>query len=160
MNYDELQKTDEALMFGGDMITLSSNFLVPTKIFTNPDDGEDYGDLYCADVYCVTEEEKNTGYLFFRPYTDRSLEKYFFYKGAEVKDVEVTFKWSDDADGKRLYEFTNNAVVRILNNECDLVTINTMLPNRSLILAAKVIFVEMFSFLEEAKMSDKMHMAQ
>lgn len=151
MNYDELQKTDDALMFGGDMITLSSNFLVPTKIFTTTDEGEDYGDLYCADIYCVTEEEKNTGYLFFRPYTDRSLEKYFFYKGAEVKDVEVTFKWSEDFEGKRLYEFTTNAVLRTLSDKCELVTIGTMLPNRSLTLAAKVIFVEMFSWLEETK---------
>lgn len=151
MNNNEYKIKDELLLSEGKMITLSSNFLVPTKIFVNTDEREDYGDLYCADVYCIAEEEKKTGYIFFRPYTDRKLDKYFFYKGAEVKDVEVTFKWSDDADGKRLYEFTTNAVVRILNNKCDLVTINTMLPNRSLILAAKVIFVEMFSFLEEAK---------
>lgn len=147
MNYDELKITDDVLL-SGKMITLSSNFFVPTKIFTNTNDGEDYGDKYCADVYCVTEKEKNTGYLFFRPYTDRSLEKYFFYKGAEVKDVEVTFKWSDVPDGKLLYEFSTYAVVRILSNKCNIVTINTMLPNRSFALAAKVFFVEMFEVLE------------
>lgn len=151
MNYDDLKITEEVLLTEGKMITLSSNFLVPTKIFTNTNDGEDYGDKYCADVYCVTEKEKNTGYLFFRPYTDRSLEKHFFYKGAEVKDVEVTFKWSDDADGKRMYEFSTDAVVSTLSNKCDLVPISTMLPNRSLTLAAKVFFVEMFSWLEDAK---------
>ena len=151
MNYAELKISDDVLFKEGEIITLSSNFLIASKILINTSESEDYGDMYCADVYCVANEAENTGTLFFKPYTDRSLEKHFFYKGDAVKDVLVTFKWSDDAEGKRLYKFTTDAVVMTLSNNCDLVAIHTMLPNRSLTLAAKVFFVEMYSWLEDAK---------
>lgn len=151
MNYDELKISDDVLLMEGEIITLSSNFLIVSKILINTSEREDYGDMYCTDVYCVANETENTGTLFFKPYTDRSLEKHFFYKGDAVKDVLVTFKWSDDAKGKRLYKFTTDAVVMTLSNNCDFVAIHTMLPNRSLTLAAKVFFVEMFSWLEDAK---------
>ena len=151
MNYAELKISDDVLLKEGEIITLSSNFLVASKILINTSESEDYGDMYCADVYCVANETENAGTLLFKPYTDRSLAKHFCYKGDAVKDVLVTFKWSDDAEGKRLYKFTTDAVVMTLSNNCDLVTIKTMLPNRSLTLAAKVFFVEMFSWLEDAK---------
>jgi hypothetical protein len=148
MNYDDLKITEEVLLTEGKMITLSSNFLVPTKIFTNTNDGEDYGDKYCADVYSIVVEERMQGSLFFKPYTDASLNKTFTYKGIEVLDLELQFAWSRDAENEKVYEYNQNFKIRTADNKTLVLEIPTRLPNRNLMLAMKVFFIEIFNVLD------------
>lgn len=148
MNYDDLKITEEVLLTEGKMITLSSNFLVPTKIFTNTNDGEDYGDKYCADVYCIVDEERMQGSLFFKPYTDASLNKTFTYKGIEVLDLELQFAWSRDTENEKVYEYNQNFKIRTADNKALTIEIPTRLPNRNLMLVMKVFFIEIFNVLD------------
>lgn len=148
MNYDDLKITEEVLLTEGKMITLSSNYLVPTKIFTNTNDGEDYGDKYCADVYSIVDEERMQGSLFFKPYTDASLNKTFTYKGIEVLDLELQFAWSRDTENEKVYEYNQNFKIRTADNKTLTLEIPARLPNRNLMLAMKVFFIEIFNVLD------------
>lgn len=149
MNYDDLRMTEEVLLTEGKMITLSSNFLVPTKVLVNMDTEESYGDLYCADVYSIVDEERMQGSLFFKPYTDASLNKVFTYKGIEVLDLELQFAWRRDTENEKVYEYNQNFKIRTADNNALTLEIPTRLPNRNLMLAIKVFFVEFFNMLDK-----------
>lgn len=148
MSYDESKINEELFLAEGDIITLSSNFLVPTKVLVNMDTEESYGDLYCADVYSIVVEERMQGSLFFKPYTDASLNKTFTYKGIEVLDLELQFAWSRDAENEKVYEYNQNFKIRTADNKTLVLEIPTRLPNRNLMLAMKVFFIEIFNVLD------------
>lgn len=149
MNYDELKISGDVLLMEGEIITLSSNFLIASKILINTSESEDYGDMYCADVYSITDEENIQGSLFFRPYSDLSLEKTFTYQGIEVLDVELKFAWSRDGENQIVYDYNKSFKLRTSDKNTLDIENPTMLPNRNLMLAIKVFFVEFFNVLDK-----------
>jgi hypothetical protein len=60
----------------------------------------------------------------------------------------LQFAWSRDAENEKVYEYNQNFKIRTADNKTLVLEIPTRLPNRNLMLAMKVFFIEIFNVLD------------
>lgn len=140
--------TDEEQKLFNEGVVLSTNKLMPSKVYV--DDEDDY--QFSADLYATTDSnDEEVGYLHFRLFdgTSEDLDPALSFGGKKISEVTLKFKQEgdDEDDSRFIFKTDDGVMIVFLNGENQIIKTPSQLSGLSLILASKIFFIDAIRIL-------------